>query len=63
MLGFLVSDYAAEFPVARARLAAWLESGSLLYKEDVQEGFDQIPATLQRVFDGANFGKQLLRLD
>jgi len=40
-----------------------LASGDLLYKEDIQEGFEQIPATLQRVFNGANFGKQLLRLE
>jgi NADPH-dependent curcumin reductase CurA len=63
MLGFLVTDYAADFPAARDRLAKWLASGDLLYKEDIQEGFEQIPATLQRVFNGANFGKQLLRLE
>ncbi|MBT3643819.1 MAG: NADP-dependent oxidoreductase, partial [Gammaproteobacteria bacterium] len=43
-------------------LADWLQQGQLLYKEDVQSGFEQIPATLKRVFDGANFGKQLLKL-
>ena len=62
MSGFLVTDYASEFPAARARLADWLQQGQLLYKEDVQSGFEQIPATLKRVFDGANFGKQLLKL-
>ena len=48
--------------LARKRLATWLDTGQLLYKEDIQEGFEQIPQTLQRVFDGANFGKQLLKL-
>ena len=62
MSGFLVTDYASEFPAARARLATWLQQGDLVYKEDVQSGFEQIPATLKRVFDGANFGKQLLKL-
>ena len=62
MSGFLVTDYASEFPAARARLADWLQQGQLLYKEDVHSGFEQIPATLKRVFDGANFGKQLLKL-
>ena len=62
MEGFLVTDYKAEFSIARKRLATWLDTGQLLYKEDIQEGFEQIPQTLQRVFDGANFGKQLLKL-
>ena len=62
MSGFLVTDYAAEFAVAKSRLAQWIKNGDLIYKEDVQSGFDQIPATLKRVFDGENFGKQLLRI-
>jgi NADPH-dependent curcumin reductase CurA len=57
-----VTDYKAEFSTARKRLATWLDTGQLLYKEDIQEGFEQIPQTLQRVFDGANFGKQLLKI-
>jgi len=34
----------------------------VVHKEDVQEGFENIPATLSRLFSGQNFGKQLLRL-
>ena len=62
MAGFLVTDYASEFGLAQARLEAWLRSGALLHKEDVQEGFENIPSTLLRLFAGRNFGKQLLRL-
>jgi len=62
MAGFLVTDYASEFSRAHERLEAWLRSGELLHKEDVQEGFDNIPSTLLRLFSGRNFGKQLLRL-
>ena len=62
MAGFLVTDYAAEFPRALARLEAWVRSGDLLHKVDVQQGFENIPATLLRLFSGKNFGKQLLRL-
>jgi NADPH-dependent curcumin reductase CurA len=29
----------------------------------VQAGFENIPQTLQRLYTGENFGKQLLRLD
>jgi NADPH-dependent curcumin reductase CurA len=62
MAGFLVTDYASEFSNAQRRLEAWLRSGQLLHKEDVQQGFENIPATLLRLFSGQNFGKQLLRL-
>ncbi|MFT7243425.1 MAG: NADPH-dependent curcumin reductase CurA, partial [Candidatus Azotimanducaceae bacterium] len=29
---------------------------------DVQEGFDNIPDTLNRLFTGKNIGKQLLKI-
>jgi NADPH-dependent curcumin reductase CurA len=62
MAGFLLTDYAAEFPRAQARLESWIRSGEILHKEDVQHGFENIPATLLRLFSGKNFGKQLLRI-
>ena len=62
MSGFLVTDYISEFAAAKSRLAQWIKNGDLVFKEDVQSGFDQIPGTLKRVFDGDNFGKQLLQI-
>jgi len=62
MEGFLLSGYESEYGVAVERLSDWIRSGELKYKEDVQEGFENIPATLLRLFSGKNFGKQLLRL-
>ena len=62
MEGFLLRGYEHEFEVARNRIAGWIESGEIVYKEDIQEGFDNIPATLMRLFSGKNFGKQLLKL-
>jgi len=62
MAGFLLTDYAAEFPRAQARLESWIRNGEILHKEDVQQGFENIPATLLRLFSGKNFGKQLLRI-
>ena len=63
MTGFIVIDWAAEFPAIRQRMAALLAQGRLTYREDVQHGFENAPATLQRLFSGANRGKQLLKLD
>ena len=43
-------------------LLGWIASGELTYQVDLQEGFDNIPDTLQRLFTGQNLGKQLLKI-
>lgn len=60
--GFLLPRYEAQIPLAERRLADWVRSGALRYKEDIQVGFESAPRTLMRLFDGSNFGKQLLRV-
>jgi len=62
MAGFIVLDWAAEFPAIRKRLEGFVRDGRLTYREDVQLGFDNAPATLKRLFSGQNRGKQLLKL-
>lgn len=62
MHGFIVLDWASEFPIIRKRLAKFIHDGSLKYREDVQHGFENAPDTLQRLFSGKNKGKQLLEL-
>ncbi len=62
MEGFIVLDWASEFPWARNRLATWIRDGRLHYMEDVQQGLENAPSTLKRLFEGLNFGKQLLKL-
>ena len=62
MEGFLLAGYEREYDVARDRLKGWIADGRLVHREDVQSGFENIPATLLRLFTGANMGKQLLRL-
>jgi NADPH-dependent curcumin reductase CurA len=62
MSGFIVLDWADEFPSIRKRLERFVHSGSLVYREDIQHGFENAPATLKRLFACANRGKQLLQL-
>ncbi|MDE2462992.1 MAG: NADP-dependent oxidoreductase [Alphaproteobacteria bacterium] len=62
MQGFIVLDYVNEYPWARGRITEWIRSGQIRYKEDVQHGLENAPRTLMRLFSGANFGKQLLKL-
>ena len=62
MAGFIVLDWASEFPEIRKRLEGFVLDGRLNYREDVQHGFENAPDTLKRLFSGQNRGKQLLKL-
>lgn len=62
MEGFLVLDYLKDFPEALKTLQGWLDDGKIHFQEDVQEGLEQAPATLRRLFEGKNIGKQLLKI-
>ncbi|MCG8672194.1 MAG: NADP-dependent oxidoreductase [Pseudomonadales bacterium] len=62
MEGFLVLDYVKEFPGAIEQLQGWLNRGELIFQEDMQEGLENAPNTLRRLFQGKNIGKQLLRV-
>jgi NADPH-dependent curcumin reductase CurA len=62
MEGFLAMDYARRFGEAQRQLSAWLAQGAIKSKEDIQEGFENIPQTFLRLFTGANIGKQLLKI-
>ena len=58
MAGFLVPDFAPRFEEARRELSAWLASGRLQAREDVEEGFEQIPTTFLRCSVGATSGSR-----
>ncbi|MFN3590653.1 MAG: NADP-dependent oxidoreductase, partial [Thermaurantiacus sp.] len=62
MRGFIVLDWAAEFPAIRKRLAGLVNDGRLAFRIDEQQGFENAPATLMRLFTGANRGKQVLKV-
>ena len=62
MEGFIVIDYMSRASEAVQELMGWVQSGQLQYQVDVQEGFENIPDTLNRLFTGQNRGKQLLKI-
>ena len=62
MEGFIVIDYMDRFREAMDDLADWVMEGKIVWREDIQHGFENVPATLQRLFRGANIGKQLLQV-
>ena len=60
--GFIVLDFAARFEEAAATIIPWLLSGKLKYRIDLVEGLHNAPAALNRLFDGTNVGKLLVRV-
>jgi len=62
MEGFLVFQFLEKYPQAIAQLAAWFAEGKLKNQIDLQHGLENAPKTIIRLFTGANFGKQLLKL-
>ncbi len=62
MEGFVIFDYQPRFNQAIPQLLQWSLSGQIKFQEDIQTGFENIPQTLLRLFTGANFGKQMLKL-
>jgi NADPH-dependent curcumin reductase len=62
MEGFLVFDYMKRAPEAVMELWGWVQSGQVVNQVDVKEGLENAPATLRRLFQGDNQGKQLLKI-
>jgi NADPH-dependent curcumin reductase CurA len=62
MAGFVVFDYEKRFDEARRRIAAWMAAGQLRSREEVVEGIDAFPATLNKLFRGENTGKLVLKV-
>ena len=60
--GFLVLDWLERYPEAFARLTAWLDDGSMTYREHVIEGLENAPEGLGMLFEGRNFGKLVVKV-
>jgi NADPH-dependent curcumin reductase CurA len=62
MEGIVVFDYAPRYAEAVRDIAQWMAEGRFKSREDVVEGIDNFPEALLRLFDGANFGKLVLKV-
>jgi NADPH-dependent curcumin reductase CurA len=60
--GFIVSDYASEFPAARRWISQQLREGALKQTLQVVEGLDRAPEALAMLFEGGNTGKLVVRV-
>jgi NADPH-dependent curcumin reductase CurA len=62
MEGFLVFHFLPRYPDAIAEMSKWYAEGKLKNQVDLQQGLENAPKTIIRLFTGANVGKQLLKL-
>jgi len=60
--GFLVSDYMPRAMEAIMDLGKWWMEGKLKYRVDVVDGLEQAPAALNKLFDGSNQGKLIVKV-
>lgn len=60
--GFIVSDFASQFPQFLADMVQWLKEGKVKYKEDIMPGLENAPRELIGLLRGENFGKKIIRV-
>jgi NADPH-dependent curcumin reductase CurA len=59
--GFLVFQFADKFQEAAVEMAGWIREGKLKYKEDIVEGFENLPRAFIGMLEGDNTGKRLVK--
>jgi len=62
MEGFFIYDYEKRIPEAYTNMLQWIKEGKLNYHEDILEGLESMPEALNRLFEGKNVGKQLVKI-
>lgn len=61
--GFIVFDFASQYPRAVKQLGQWHAEGKLRLREDVREGgIEAFPDVLKLLYTGGNFGKLVLKV-
>lgn len=61
--GFLFGDYRCTIPEASADLIKWRRSGKIVTREDIRDGFENLPMHFNALFDGTNRGTLLGLID
>ncbi len=60
--GFLVFQFFERFAPAVAEMAGWIKAGKLKYREDVVEGFENVPRAFIGMLEGDNLGKRIVKV-
>lgn len=60
--GFIVWDFASQYPQFLKEMSEWLRTGRIKYKEDITDGLENAPRELIGLLRGENFGKKIIRV-
>lgn len=60
--GFTMPDHYAEYPMMFAELGKLLMQGKLKYRLDIEEGLENAPVAFNKLFDGSNTGKLVVKV-
>ncbi|MEM5581037.1 NADP-dependent oxidoreductase [Roseibium sp. AS2] len=60
--GFAMPDHYASFPAIFQELGKLMMQGKLKYRLDIEDGLENAPAVLDKLFEGTNSGKLLVRV-
>ncbi len=62
MEGFIFTDYLKHAPTAMNDLGKWMAEGKLQYRVDIVDGLEKAPAAINKLFDGSNKGKLIVKI-
>jgi len=60
--GFIVSDFIERFPEAMQALGEWYGERKVKYRVDMVDGLENAPSALNKLFDGTNKGKLIVKV-
>jgi NADPH-dependent curcumin reductase CurA len=60
--GFIITDFMARFTEGARQLAEWVAQGKIRHKETIVDGLEEAPTAVNRLFDGQNVGKLIVRI-
>lgn len=60
--GFIVIDFMEKFAEGAMQLAQWVVEGKLKHRETIVEGLENAPVAVNRLFDGQNIGKLVVKV-
>ena len=60
--GFIVFDFASQYPEFVRDMSGWLRESRVKYREDITDGLENTPRELIGLLKGENFGKKIIRV-
>jgi len=60
--GFIVYDFASDYPDFARDMAGWIADGRVKYREDIVDGIEQAPEAFVGLLKGKNFGKLVVKV-